>query len=65
MFCALNGATGAPWLASHRHSLATNTLFPTSEDVPVTSSAPTIHESKGPAVRPCGRRVSACEASTA
>jgi hypothetical protein len=40
MFCALNGATATPCRASHRHSPATSTLLPASEDVPATSNAP-------------------------
>src|ERR1700743_1739691 len=40
MFCALNGATRTPCLASHRHSPATRTLLPASEEVPATRRAP-------------------------
>ena len=40
MFCALNGATLMPRRASHRHSPAVSTLFPASDVVPATSSAP-------------------------
>src|SRR5829696_4227818 len=40
MFCALNGATLTPSRASQRQIPATTTLFPASEWVPATSSAP-------------------------
>ena len=40
MFCALNGATLMPRPASQRHSPAVRTLFPASDVVPATSSAP-------------------------
>src|SRR6266568_3076121 len=40
MFCALNGATLMPRLASIRQIPATTTLFPASEVVPATSRAP-------------------------
>ncbi len=41
MFCALNGATLTPSLASHRQIPATSTLLPASDEVPMISSAPT------------------------
>ena len=40
MFCALNGATRTPRRASARHRPAVSTLFPASDVVPATSSAP-------------------------
>ena len=40
MFCALNGATETPWRTSERQMPATSALFPASEVVPATSSAP-------------------------
>src|SRR6202035_3243950 len=50
MFCALNGATRTPCLASHRHSPATRTLLPASEEVPATRRAPFT----GPRLAPPG-----------
>ena len=40
MFCALNGATDTPSRTSQRQMPATSALFPASEVVPATSSAP-------------------------
>ncbi|GAA2683538.1 hypothetical protein GCM10010412_069360 [Nonomuraea recticatena] len=40
MFCALYGATRTPCLASQRQMPAVTTLFPASDVVPATSSAP-------------------------
>lgn len=41
MFCALNGATEKPCLASQRHIPAVTTDLPASEEVPAISSDPT------------------------
>ena len=40
MFCALNGATRTPLPGQPRHRPAVSTLFPASDVVPATSSAP-------------------------
>src|SRR5215472_5771607 len=42
MFCALNGATRTPCLASHRQIPAVSTHLPASDAVPATSSDPLI-----------------------